>query len=162
MPSAMTPSNWFNVRPGDAAFIIGTNACDWFDLGVRGGTDYWLEGEIVNGTEFLFNGRLFLPTPGQGGTIIDNFPKGPIPYGWTKRSRVDCTGYDLVSQNGTILFGYRAASYLAAGPQTESLIGLVTVNIYAADGGLVAESLPDQFVLLRHPATIGRGETYFV
>jgi hypothetical protein len=162
MPSVMTPSNWFNVRPGDAAFTIGANACDWFDLGVRGGTDYWLEGEIVNGTEFLFNGRLFLPTPGQGGTIIDNFPKGPIPYGWTKRSRVDCTGYDLVSQNGTILFGYRAASYLVAGPQTESLIGLVTVNIYAADGGLVAESLPDQFVLLRHPATIGRGETYFV
>jgi hypothetical protein len=162
MTSVITPSNWLNVRPGDAVFIIGTNACDWFDLGVRGGADYWLEGEIVNGTEFLFNGRLFLPTPGQGVTIIDNFPKGPIPDGWTKQSRVDCTGYDLVSQNGTILFGYRAASYLVAGPQTVSLIGLVTVNIYAADGGLVAESLPDQFVLLRHPATIGRGETYFV
>jgi hypothetical protein len=60
------------------------------------------------------------------------------------------------------LFGYRVASYLVAGLQKESLIGLVTVNIYAADGGLVAESLPNQFVLLRHPATIGRGETYFV
>jgi hypothetical protein len=56
---------------------------------------------------------------------FDNFPKGPIPDGWTKRPRVDGTGYDLVSLNGAILFGYRAASYLVAGLQKESLIGLV-------------------------------------
>jgi hypothetical protein len=162
MPDIAALSDWFNVRRGDPAFIIGTHAYDWFDLGVREGTNYWLQVEIVNGTEFLFNGRLFLPTPGHGGTIIDNFPKGPIPDGWTKRSHVDSTGYDLVSWNGTVLFGYRAACYLIAGLQKESLVGLVTVNIYAADGGLVAESLPNRFVLLRHPATIGRGETYFV
>ena len=121
-----------------------------------------MEGEIVDGAEFIFNARLFLLTPGHGGTILDNFPKGPIPDGWTKRSRIDGTGYDFVSQNGSVLLGYRAANYLLAGLQAESLICLVTVNVYAADGGLVAESLPDQFALLRHPATIGRGETYFV
>jgi hypothetical protein len=81
MPDIAAPSDWFNVRPGDPAFIIGANACDWFDLGVREGTDYWLEGEIVNGTEFLFNGRLFLPTNDRVSTAqATTWYHGMVPF----------------------------------------------------------------------------------
>lgn len=150
MPSIMT-SNWINVQPGDPAFVIATNVCDWFELGSKQGADYWLEGQIVGNDEFLFNGRLFLPEAAVGGTIIDSFPHGPAPRGWVKRPRADDLGYDLVSQDGIVLFGYRVENHLC----------VVTVNLYAADGGLVAESLPNEFRLHRHPAMIGRGGIHF-
>lgn len=76
--------NLINVKPGGPAFEIATNLCDWFNLGRQEGTDYWLQGELAAGTEFLFNGRLFHPDSGAAGTIIDNFPKGATPYGWVK------------------------------------------------------------------------------
>ena len=62
---------------------------DWFELGTRAGTEYWLEAQLVNGNEFLFNGRLFHPNrPGAAGTVIDNFPKSAAPAGWTKQPMV--------------------------------------------------------------------------
>jgi len=143
--------NWINVRPGDPAFIVSTNVCDWFELGQRAGQDYWLEGVILRPTEFVFNGRLFLPDASEHGTIIDNFPKGPTPTGWIKRQRADGAGYELVSIAGKSIFGF-----LIEGPLCK-----VTANIYAANGALVAESLVDQFLLHRGPASIGRGGITF-
>lgn len=137
----------YNVRPGDPAFVIATNACDYFELGAKEGKDYWLEGNIVGDCEFLFNGRLYLPQSNIYGTVIDNFPKGPAPNGWTIRKCGDPDGYELVSQDGTVLFAHKIEENLC----------IVVVNIYAADGELVAESLPDQFRIHRGPATIGHG-----
>jgi hypothetical protein len=159
MPGIMS-GNWINVRPGDPALSIGTNVCEWFELGNRAGSDYWLEAAIVGGNEFLFNGRIFLANGSAAGTVIDNFPKGPTPNGWTKRPRADGTGYELVS-DGTVLFGYRVVGVPIPGRSTASSICFVTVNIYNSKGELVAESLPDEFRLHKHPATIGRGGIRF-
>jgi len=50
-------------------------------------------------------GNLLPGVPGHG-TIIDNFPKGPDPQGWTKRPKMPyADGYELVDQKGTVLFG---------------------------------------------------------
>jgi hypothetical protein len=146
---AMMSLNRINVRPGDPAFAIGTNLCEWFELGRKTGTDYWLEGDIV-GTppEFIFNGRIYMPGSSASGTVIDNFPKGPVPTGWIKRQRISANGYDLVDTNDKILFGYEVL---------ENDICHVTVNIYTSDGTLVAETLADRFLLHRSPAKIGRG-----
>ena len=149
MPTTLA-RNWINVRPGDPAFVVATNVCDWFELGNRDGDDYWLEGNIVGEGEFVFNGRLFLPGSSVSGTLIDNFPKGPTPEGWAKHIHPDHDGYQLVSQDGTVLFEYAVKERLC----------MVTVNIYAADGGLVAESLLDQFNIHRHPVKFGRGGIY--
>lgn len=78
-----------------------------------------------------------MPNSDGVGTIIDNFPKSPTPYGWTKRPRVGDDGYDLVSDEAAILFGYKI----------ESGDCLVTVNIYSADGQLMVESLPGGLLL---------------
>ena len=67
-------NNWINVRPGQRAFNVLTNMCDYFQIGRPDDDDVWLEGQIVEG-EFLFNGRLYLHN-GQVGTVIDSFPKG--------------------------------------------------------------------------------------
>lgn len=152
MPSMMS-MNRINVRPGDSAFVIGTNLCEWFELGNKTSTDYWLEGNIVGPPpEFIFNGRIYVPGISAAGTVIDNFPKGPDPTGWTKRPRLAGNGYELVDEKGKVLFGYEVLA---------GNICHVTVNIYAADGAMVAETLPDQFLLHRHPAKIGRGGIYF-
>jgi hypothetical protein len=159
MPSIMR-DNWINVRPGDPALVLATNVCEWFELGTREGTDYWLEAEIVGDGEFLFNGRLFLPGVAGTGTIIDNFPKGPTPSGWTRRQRVDGQGYELISDNN-VLFGYRVVPTPIPGRSVVSNLCFVAVNIYDSKRGLVAESLPDEFRLHRHPAKIGRGGIVF-
>jgi hypothetical protein len=129
-----------------------------FELGTRDSQDYWLEGHIVGDGEFLFNGRLFVPGIAQGGTVIDNFPKGPAPGGWTKRQLADSDGYELVS-NGSVLFGYRVVPF----PQgdVETHLCIVTANIYDSGGEVVAESLPDELRLYKGPAQIGRGGIRF-
>jgi hypothetical protein len=144
--------NVINVRPGAPAFLIGTNLCDCFELGARDGSDFWLEGTIVGNGEFLFNGRLYLPPSDDGpqsepGIIIDSFPKGPTPNGWTKRPRPDGDGYELVADDGTVLFGYRV----------EGRICLVTTKLYSSGGQVVAEASGDSFRIHKGPAQIGRG-----
>jgi hypothetical protein len=142
----MTGNRFGGIRPGDPAFEIATNLCGRFELGMQEGTDYWLQGNIVGGTEFLFNGRLFLPdSPVAAGTIIDNFPKGATPQGWTTRPRVDGEGYELTSAAGVVIFGYRVEAHVCH----------VTVNIYAADGDIVAESIANEFRIYRRPINIG-------
>ena len=54
--------NRVNVRPGDPAFLVGANLCDWFEIGSKTGADHWLQGEIVGSPpEFMFNGRIYVP-----------------------------------------------------------------------------------------------------
>jgi hypothetical protein len=140
-------NNFFNVRRGQPAFEIATNLCDQFELGTQASEDYWLEATLADGREFIFNGRLFLPDHAtEAGTIIDNFPKSPAPIGWTKRPRTDGDGYELVSPDGTVIFGYRIVDNVCH----------VTVNIYAADGDIVAESTGNELRVYRPPMTIGR------
>ena len=149
MTTTMT-LNMMNVRPGDPAFLVSTNLCDWFEIGIKLGDQHWLEAEIVGGgpdVEFLFNGRLFLPGSAGAGTIIDNFPKGPSPDGWTKRPLAGADGYELVSDDIT-LFGYEVMP---------GCICKVTVNIYSPNGSLVAESNGDAFLVHQGPVKIGRG-----
>ena len=56
-------------------------------------------------------------------------------------------GYELVRKDVT-LFAYEVLL---------DQICRVTVNLYARDGTLVAESRPDEFLVHRGPAKIGRG-----
>ena len=95
----------FGVRPGDAAFSVLTNKCDYFRIGTEHGDDVWLEGKIVEG-DFIFNGRIFMHN-GEGGTVIDNFPKGPAPEGWTREPRTDGDGYTLRDPRGELVFSYK-------------------------------------------------------
>jgi len=163
MPSIRMIDNWINVRPDDPALVISSNVCEWFELGTQQGPDYWLEAGIVGSGEFLFNGRLFLRGVAEAGTIIDNFPRGPAPKGWTRRQRVDGQGYELVSDsNDVVLFGYRVVPMSIPGRRSISDLCFVTVNIYDSTGKLVAESLPDEFRLYGRPAKIGRGGIFFV
>jgi hypothetical protein len=60
-----------------------------------------------------------------------------------------------------VLFGYRVVPVLVPGKNVESKLCFVSVNIYDTSGALVAESLPNEFRLHNHPATIGRGGISF-
>lgn len=95
---------WLGVRPGDRAFSVLTNMCDYFRVGTEDGEDVWLEGQIVD-DDFVFNGRLFMHN-GQGGTVIDNFPKSPAPEGWTREPSMDGEGYTLRDPRGELVFSY--------------------------------------------------------
>lgn len=135
--------NSFNVRPGQPAFNVLTNMCDYFQLGVRAGNDVWLEGEIVEG-EFIFNGRLYLKD-GQLGTVIDSFPKGPTENGWTQRRKADADGYELLDDREEVIFSYHV----------EGSTCVIDVNLYKADGSLAAHG--GQGGLVSHiPVQLGR------
>ena len=136
-------NNWFGVMPGQPAFNILSNFCNYFEIGRREGEDVWLEGQIVQG-EFLFNGRLYLPS-GELGTVIDNFPKSPAPKGWKQRRRLDAVGYELLDQNDERLFAYHI----------EGPVCVVDVNLTRSNGELAAH--PGQGGIALHvPAVLGR------
>lgn len=135
--------NWFDVKPGDPAFNVLTNMCNYFQLGVPAGDDVWLEGEVVEG-EFVFNGRLYLHN-GNVGTVIDSFPKGPTPDGWTQRRKPEVEGYELLDGRGEVVFSYHV----------EGSTCVVDVNLYKKDGTLAAHG--GQGGLVAHvPVMIGR------
>ncbi len=120
--TAVMQGNRFNVRPGDPAFSIFTNLTDYFQFGVPTGADMWLEGQIVDG-EFVFNGRLFMHD-GTSGVLIDSFPKGPAPAGWTQRRRLQQEGYELLDSRGEVLFSY----------YVEDKTCYIDIDLYNADG----------------------------
>jgi hypothetical protein len=123
------------VQPGDPAFNIMTNLCSYFELGEPKGDDVWLEGQIIE-TEFVFNGRLFLHDGGQG-TLIDNFPKGPTPSGWSQTRRLDAPGYQLFDNRGQLVFSYGITGKVC----------IVDVNLYKADGSLAAHGGDDGLIV---------------
>lgn len=144
MPSIHS-DNWFYVLPGEPAFNVMSNMCGSFLLGDPHGDDVWLHGDIVGEeAEFVFNGRLFL-ADGKGGTVIDNFPKS-VPHGWTRRQRMDESGYELVDARGEVVFGYQVI---------ENGICQVTVNLYRKDGTLAAH--PGQGGLVSDGINLGFG-----
>lgn len=149
MPVLMS-GNLINVGPGDPAFIIGSNFTDHFEIGNQKGDDYWLRADIVGPqSEFIFNGRLFLPDQPSGGTVIDNFPKGPEPKGWVRKQLADRPGYLLVDQQtGKTLFGFDIL---------DNHICHVVTNLYSQKGELVAETSMDNFLVHKGPALIGTG-----
>lgn len=135
------------VPIGQPAFNVLSNICDYFELGTREGMDLWLEGDIVGPEgEFVFNGRLFLPD-GRAGTVIDNFPKGPVESGWTTRRSLNHDGYELVDQNNEVIFAFRV---------DENKLCHVVVNLYRADGVLAAHGGQDSLVTKGISVRIGR------
>jgi hypothetical protein len=134
----------FGVQPGDPAFKIATNFCASFEIGKKEGKDYWLEGTRTDAGEFVFNGRLFTKDKATG-VVIDSFPKGDAPAGWTKRPRVDSEGYELVGSDDIVIFGYKVD-----GPTCH-----VTVNLYSAAGDIVAECLGDELRVYMGPLRFG-------
>lgn len=147
---AVFGGNLINVRWGDPAFSVATNLCDYFSLGTEEGEGHWIEGQMVGpDKEIVFNGRIFFPPSNAAeavnGEIIDNFPRGPVPAGWTRYQRDN--GYDLVDRNGRTLFGYTVG---------DDGTCVVTVNIYTAEGELAAESTDGSLLVHKGPARLGR------
>jgi hypothetical protein len=143
---AKTTRNWIHIRPGSPAFVISNNACDYFELGDRQGADHWLEGRVEGPVgEFVFNGRVFPPDGGEAVALRD-FPKGEPPAGCTRQPLARGEGYELV-RDGVVLFGFEVFA---------GRLCRVRVDIYAADGELVAEARDDRFEFYRGPALIGR------
>lgn len=151
---AMTIGDSHEIVPdGTPQFAISSNLIPFFEIGLPDGSDLWLKGDIVGDGEFIFNGRIHLSAQRGAGTVIDNFPKGPAPHGWTKRPNLNGNGFELVS-DGTILFGFEVL------PNNTCH---VTVNLYGEDGTLVAESTPETLkfhrgvpMILGHLISLGR------
>lgn len=135
--------NWINVRPGEPAFNLMSNMCDYFEIGNEAGDDVWLEGQVLDG-EFLFNGRLVLHD-GSSGTVIDNFPRGERLDGWSQRRRVDVEGYELVDPRGEVIFSYRVEDHVC----------MVDVSLYQRNGELAATAGQDGIVS-HVPTKLGR------
>lgn len=130
-----TAGRRFGKEPDRLAFNVFSNRCSSFRLGHAEGQDVWLEGKIVDG-EFVFNGRLFMPD-GVIGAVLDKFPIGPAPAGWTKRRRLNDRGFELLDQQGEVLFAYRL----------EGATCFVDVNLYDSSGDLAAHGGRDGLVV---------------
>ena len=130
-------------------FRVASNRMQYFEIGVSAGSGHWLEAQQVGPApeEFVFNGRLFMPLTGAMGTVIDNFPKSPAPRGWEQRRCPSFDGFELFDPDtGFVLFGYRVIDNIC----------LVTTNLYDRLGGLIAETVGEDFLIHSGPARLGR------
>jgi len=142
-----TRKKWLELTGGAPSFNVASNYVPRFTIGSPEGDDVWLRGELVgDDRQPVFSGHLFL-SDGSAGTVIDNFPKGPTPNGWTKRQRLNGAGYELVDDEGRILFGFSIDEYGICD---------VTVNLYDMDGETVATA-NGQDGLITNGAAVGMG-----
>jgi hypothetical protein len=147
MPIEMRGSTATGTVQSDLGFRVASNNYNGFQIGDPSHTKYYLIAYIVYAAkEYIFNGRLLLSNR-HAGTIIDNFPKGPVQQGWEKVMRPDQDGYDLREMTtGTIIFGYKIIDNIC----------VVTTNLYDEKGNIIAESRGDDFII-HGPCIVGGG-----
>lgn len=138
MPIVMS-GNYIFVRPGEKCYKIASNFTNYVEVGLPGGTEYYLEARIESDS-FVLNGILW----GPGGTPInlrDNFPDGPA-----SRRQVLPNGYRILAQDGQPLLGIEVVGDVC----------LIRGRLLDKDGAVIAEESGDDFLIHRGPAVLGK------
>lgn len=132
--------NFIFVEPGQKAYKVASNFTNYLELGLLGGTDYYLLARVEN-DEFLIDAQLHEPNSGAAVEIKDNFPAGEI----LPREMLP-NGYRILDTRGELLIGI----------EVDGNICMIRGRISAVDGSIIAESSKDDFLIYRAPAVLGK------
>jgi hypothetical protein len=132
--------NYFYSQPGAKCFKVASNYANYVEIGVRGITDYYLEGRIEDG-RFLINARLYDPETRQHLSIEDN-----VNSDTAFQLDATSTGYRVKNESGRVIFGIEV--------RVEECLLLGT--IHDRDGSIIAEQRGDDFVVFHGPCTLGK------
>lgn len=138
--SVLMKGNYIFVQPGQKCFRVASNLTNYLELGVKGVTEYYLEGRIETG-EFLVNAALLDATGRKACEVANNFPQGP-----DCRKEMTRNGYRVLSHSGELLLGIEANGDVCS----------VKGRIYDNTGVIVARDEGDDFLVFRGPAVLGK------
>lgn len=136
--------NYIFAEPGGKAFLVSSNYVNYFELGAKGVTDYYIEAKIKDG-EHIVSGTLYSKDGNLLCTLKDN--------------QVE----DISHQCEVQLVG--RAGYRVVHNQFGPLLELVLKNgsvcvlkgrFYDSKGGLVAEGDGENFLIFKGPAVLGK------
>lgn len=132
--------NFIFVQPGQKAYKVASNFTNYLELGLLGGTDYYLLARVEN-DEFLIDAQLHEPNTGAAVEIKDNFPIGDA----VTREMLP-NGYRVLDSTGELMIGI----------EVDDNICMIRGRITAGDGSIIAESSQDDFLIYRGPAVLGK------
>lgn len=141
MPIHMS-GNYIFVGPGQKHYVVASNFTNYFEIGTRSVTAYYLEGRIEN-NEFIVNGRLFVPGCNDWCEIRNNMPTGGL-----------CT--KIVTPHGYRIDDSSGNTILELSAPPNGLQCIVSGKIFDSNGEIVAAGDSAGLNINRGPAVIGK------
>ena len=141
MPVHMS-GNYMFVNPGQKHFVVASNFTNYFEIGSKVLTTYYLEARIED-DEFIINGNLYVPSCDDWCQIRNN-----LPIGGKCTKRVLPNGYRIEDSRGKLIL-----------EMTKSQDGLqcnISGTIYDGNGTVVATGTNKGFDISHGPAVIGK------
>lgn len=133
--------NYIFTSPGQKAFLVSSNYVNYFELGRRGVTDYYLEAKVEKG-EFLVSGILY----DSKGTLLCHIKQNQIEKGNCIFEPVGKQGYQIVDRGNVILQLFLK----------EPNICVLRGTFYDSSGNLIAEGDENDFRIFKGPAVLGK------
>ncbi len=133
-------ANRFFVEDQEPCYYVNSNLTNYFEVGARDETPYYLEARIEDG-EYLIDAVLLIPGKPEPVRISRG---RPVSQGFDQK--ITDTGYRIVDESDRVV--------LAA--EDQGGYCLVDCTVYDEQGAVVAESRDDCFVIHRGPAIIGK------
>lgn len=134
--------NYMFVRPDQKHFIVASNFTNYFEIGDKSSTQYYLEARVED-DEFLVNGRLYVPGCEDWCEIADNLPTGG-PCAKT----VLQNGYRVEDSNGDLILEILVSQ--------NGLQCNISGTVYDENGTVVADGGSNGFDIHHGPAVIGK------
>ena len=135
--------NYIFTRPGENAFLVSSNYVNYFELGRKGVTDYFLEAKI-EGDEFVVSGTLY----DSRGVHLCNIEENHVEKinGNCLFEALGDRGYQVVD-GGSVIFRLSLK---------EKNVCVLQGKFYDSAGNLVAEGDENDFRIFRGPAILGK------
>jgi len=135
--------NYVFTGPGQKAFLVSSNYVNYFELGRKRMTDYYLEAKIVEG-EFLVSGTLY----DQKGTLLCNVKENHLENikGNCIFEPLQKQGYQIVDRGNVILRLFLK----------EPNICILQGKFYDSNGNLIVEGDENDLRIFKGPAVLGK------
>ena len=134
--------NYIFVELGRKCFEISSNFTNYFELGIRGITEYYLEAKIEN-DEFKISGILL----DKNGEMLCHLKDNFIEESEGCNKEMTTHGYRIRDKDGKLVFEIEAR---------DDLICHLRGTIYGKLGEIIAQDREGDLIILKGPAVIGK------
>ena len=134
--------NYFFVTPGQKCYKISSNFTNYFQIGIRNVTSYYLEAKIAE-NEFVVSGKL-LNSDGKLACSIEN---NYVSETENVVKEMTSSGYRLKHKDGDVFFEITV---------TSENVCLLKGKVFDENGQVVAEDKNEDFLVYRGPAIVGK------
>lgn len=138
--TTLLKANRIFVENQEPCYYVNSNLTNYFEIGIRNETPYYLEARIENG-DYLIDATLLVP--GGPKPVVISAGR-PVSQGFDRR--ITETGYQIIDKSARVILS----------AEDRGGYCLVECMVYDDEGAIVAECRDDCFMIHRGPAIIGK------